>query len=104
MSEGRYLPYYTKARLALGFPKNHRLYTTKEVAAILRRSRQWVRLQIKAKKMFAKRWSNEYYIPHTEVTRWLTWRRSSPTGVTHDEYRKARDAESNKRGKEETKT
>jgi len=52
-----------------GLPMNLRLYTTREAAVVLRHSVYWVRDQIKAGRIRARKFGNGYFITVLELAR-----------------------------------
>lgn len=54
-----------------GMDYRHKLFTVREAAAIFRHSVEWVRKEIRAKRIKARRLGNAYYIPGFEITRLL---------------------------------
>ena len=64
-----------KVALTLGKGVRVRLYTTREVAVVLRHSVQWVLTQINRKKMKASMYGNQYFITGQEIQRWMGYGR-----------------------------
>ena len=71
------IPAYTKARVGLGYGRQVRLFTVREVAVILRHRPEWVREQIRSGKMSAVRFGQAYFIHSFELNRWMG---NSPRG------------------------